>query len=247
MQSLALQQHLSAPHPIKLPHAAVFVVSLDDHDCDRDQCAVRSLTEVGVSAEHVVLGSDERTWTSRCSPNMGKVPVVLFEGSAISAPSNAVLKLLRTAGVRLAKTLVGLFRHQAPNWDFSSGFDDFVLRPYVGPELLARIERLTQNGALDADGVFATERMAVDANRQSVFVDGQEIAVTAKELEILLFLFRHRGALVSREIILRHAWGDVPRANPRMVDIHVSRLRHKLNGALPLRTIRGRGYKLDSR
>jgi hypothetical protein len=244
-QSFNVQQPLSH-QPATAHHATVFVVSLDEHDCQRDRCAVCSLNDVGVPAEHVLLSSDE-DWTARCAPAMGRVPVILFEGSAISAPSNAVLKLLRAAGVRLAKTLVGLFRHQAPNWDFSSGFDDFVLRPYVAPELLARIDRLMQNGGGDVDGLFATERMAVDANRQSVLVDGHEIAVTAKELEILLFLFRHKGTLVSREIILRHAWGELPQANPRMVDIHISRLRHKLNGALPLRTIRGRGYKLDSR
>lgn len=247
MQSFSVQQPLSGHQSAVLPQASVFVVSLDDHDCNRDQCAVSSLIDVGVPAEHVLLNSNDDNWTSRCAPTLGRVPVVLFEGSAILAPSNAVLKLLRSAGVRLAKTLVGLFRHQAPNWDFSSGFDDFVLRPYVGPELLARIERLTKNGSVDADGLFGTERMALDASRQSVSVDGHEIAVTAKELEILLFLFRHRGTLVSREIILRHAWGELPQANPRMVDIHISRLRHKLNGALPLRTIRGRGYKLDSR
>jgi hypothetical protein len=247
MQAFSVPQPLSGHQPAILPRASVFVVSLDDHDCQRDQCAVTSLNDVGVCAEHVLLSSHDDDWASRCTPAAGRVPVILFEGSTISAPSNAVLKLLRTAGVRLAKTLVGLFRHQAPNWDFSSGFDDFVLRPYVGPELVARIERLTQNGAIDTDSMFATERMAVDANRQSVLVDGHEIAVTVKELEILLFLFRHRGMLVSREIILRHAWGDLPRANPRMVDIHISRLRHKLNGALPLRTIRGRGYKLDTR
>jgi hypothetical protein len=247
MQAFSVPQPLMSHQSAVLPRASVFVVSLDDHDCQRDQCAVASLNDVGVPAEHVLLSTHDDNWMSRCSPALGRVPVILFEGSAISAPSNAVLKLLRTAGVRLAKTLVGLFRHQAPNWDFSSGFDDFVLRPYVGLELLARIERLTLNGSVDSEGLFATERMALDANRQSVLVDGHEIAITAKELEILLFLFRHRGTLVSREIILRHAWGELPRANPRMVDIHISRLRHKLNGALPLRTIRGRGYKLDSR
>lgn len=245
--SLAIE---TTTHPddavANLAQAIVFVASLGDHDCDVDNCAVKNLREVGIRAEHVMLG-EQSAWVNRCVPSNGLFPVVLFEGSAFSAPGSSALRRLRTGGVRLAKTLVGLFRHQAPTWDFSSGFDDFVLRPYVGLELRARIERLTRGDAGEHPGLFTTDRMVVDASRHSVTVDKDEIAVTAKELEILLFLFRHRGALVSRERILRHAWGELPSDNPRMVDIHLSRLRHKLRGALPLRTIRGRGYKLDAK
>lgn len=224
----------------------MFVLSLADHDCESDHCAVKTLTDVGVRAEHVVLAAHSN-WATRCVPAQGMLPVVLFEGSSFVAPGAAALRRLRETGVRLAKTLVGLFRHQAPSWDFLGGFDDFVLRPYRGPELRARIERLTLGSSADQTGSYSTDRLVVDASRHSVSVDGEEVSVTSKELEILLLLFQHRGTLVSRDLILRQAWGELAGDNPRMVDIHLSRLRRKLRGALPLRTIRGRGYKLEAK
>jgi DNA-binding response OmpR family regulator len=129
----------------------------------------------------------------------------------------------------------------------SSGFDDFVLSPYVPAELYARIRLLEWRKS-----EFATEeRMKVGAiliNRaaREVTLGGAAVSLTAKEFSLLAYLCERRGKVVSREELLRRVWGNRYEGGARTVDIHVRRLRAKLGSALPLATLRGSGYKLEA-
>jgi DNA-binding winged helix-turn-helix (wHTH) protein len=127
----------------------------------------------------------------------------------------------------------------------SSGFDDFVLHPYVPEELYARIRALEWRRS-----EFATEErhkvggIVVDRAGHEVIVDGRPIVLTAKEFALLAYLCERRGKVLSREHLLARVWGNRYDGGPRTVDIHVRRLRAKLGDALPLETLRGSGYKL---
>ena len=129
--------------------------------------------------------------------------------------------------------------------DPSTGFDDFVLHPYVPEELYGRIRALEWRRS-----EFATEErhkvagIVVDKAGHEVFVDGRPIALTAKEFALLAYLCERRGKVLSREHLLARVWGNRYEGGPRTVDIHVRRLRAKLGDALPLETLRGSGYKL---
>lgn len=129
----------------------------------------------------------------------------------------------------------------------SSGFDDFVLFPYVPAEVYARIRVLEWRRS-----EFATEErmkvgsIVIDRAAHDVTVDGQSVALTAKEFALLAYLCERRGKVVSREELLRRVWGNRYEGGARTVDIHVRRLRAKIGGALPLATLRGSGYKLEA-
>ena len=123
--------------------------------------------------------------------------------------------------------------------DPSSGFDDFVLHPYVPEELYARIRAVEWRRS-----EFATEErhkvgpIVVDQASHEVTRNGQPVQLTAKEFALLVYLCERRGKVLSR------VWGNRYDGGPRTVDIHVRRLRAKLGDALPLETLRGSGYKL---
>jgi DNA-binding winged helix-turn-helix (wHTH) protein len=129
----------------------------------------------------------------------------------------------------------------------SSGFDDFVLHPYVPEELYARIRMLEWRRS-----EFASEErhkvggIVVDKAAHEVSVDGRPIALTAKEFALLAYMCERRGKVLSRDHLLSRVWGNRYDGGPRTVDIHVRRLRAKLGDALPLDTLRGSGYKLRS-
>jgi len=129
----------------------------------------------------------------------------------------------------------------------SSGFDDFVLVPYVPAELYARIRLLEWRRS-----EFATEErmkvgnIVIDRAAHEVLLDGASVALTAKEFALLAYLAERRGKVVSRDELLRRVWGTRYEGGARTVDIHVRRLRAKLGSALPLATLRGSGYKLDT-
>jgi DNA-binding response OmpR family regulator len=131
--------------------------------------------------------------------------------------------------------------------DPTGGFDDFVLVPYVPAELYARIRKVEWQRS-----EFATEervkigRIVVDRSAHEVCVDGQPVPLTAKEFSLLSYLCERRGKVVSRDELLRRVWGNRYEGGPRTVDIHVTRLRTKFGSALPLVTLRGAGYKLET-
>jgi DNA-binding response OmpR family regulator len=127
----------------------------------------------------------------------------------------------------------------------SSGFDDFVLPPYVPEELYTRIRAVEWRRS-----EFATEErhkiggLVVDKAAQEVSVDGRPVQLTAKEFALLAYLCERRGKVLSRDHLLARVWGNRYDGGPRTVDIHVRRLRAKLGEYLPLETLRGSGYKL---
>jgi DNA-binding response OmpR family regulator len=127
----------------------------------------------------------------------------------------------------------------------SSGFDDFILVPYVPTELYARIRALEWKHS-----EFLTEErlkigsIVIDRAAHEVTLDGRRVTFTAKEFALLAFLSANRGRVFSREALLARVWGARYEGGARTVDIHVRRVRAKLGDALPLETLRGAGYKL---
>lgn len=125
--------------------------------------------------------------------------------------------------------------------DSESGFDDFMLEPYSREELEARLRAL--EGRHKEPRQIASD-LFVDRDGQEVWINGRYVSLTAKEFALLSYLCERRGRVLTREQLLERIWGSQHVVSARTVDIHVRRLRAKLGAALPLETLRGRGYKL---
>lgn len=134
------------------------------------------------------------------------------------------------------------------------GADDYVTKPYGLRELLARIRAALRRAPVQAEGQSTTAVAAgdvvVDPARHEVIVRGNPVAMTLKEFDLLYLLVANAGIVVSRSQILDRVWGLDYVGDTKTLDVHIRRLRSKIEKdvASPrlIRTIRGLGYRFDA-
>jgi DNA-binding response OmpR family regulator len=160
-----------------------------------------------------------------------------------------VARGLREGGVR-TPILMLTARDAVPDRvrGLDAGADDYLTKPFALEELLARVRALGRRPAGVGDGeVLRVGDLELDAPRHEVRRGGTPIELTAKEFDLLAYLMRHAGQVLSRGQIMDHVWGYDADPVSNVVDIYVHYLRDKIDRDSPqplLRTIRGVGYTI---
>jgi two-component system response regulator RegX3 len=135
------------------------------------------------------------------------------------------------------------------------GADDYVTKPYSARELIARVRAVLRRGGEAGDGellpqVLAAGPVRMDVERHVVTVDGGEIPLPLKEFDLLEYLLRNVGRVLTRGQLIDRVWGADYVGDTKTLDVHVKRLRSKIepDPASPrhLVTVRGLGYKFES-
>jgi two-component system, OmpR family, response regulator RegX3 len=126
------------------------------------------------------------------------------------------------------------------------GADDYVVKPFGLRELIARIRAVTRRGRMTAraDGATRIGELEVDPRSRRVRVGGREVDLTPKEFDLLAFLARDPGAVVSRPRLLDEVWETSWYGSSKTIDVHVAALRRKLGDAGWIETVRGVGFRL---
>lgn len=135
------------------------------------------------------------------------------------------------------------------------GADDYVTKPYSSRELVARIHavlrRNSDSGFSSDDGhVLVAGPVQLDTERHLVTVDGVTVNFPLKEFELLEFLMRNSGRVVTRMQLIDRVWGSDYVGDTKTLDVHIKRLRAKIErdpaNPLLIQTVRGLGYKMES-
>jgi DNA-binding response OmpR family regulator len=129
-----------------------------------------------------------------------------------------------------------------------AGADDYLVKPAREKEVLARLKALARRSQPESE-VLEFAPYSFDTGNRQVLFNGENVRLTEKEYELALFMFRHRGRVMSRQHLLSTVWGTSAELNTRTVDTHASRLRKKLqfsnSGKWKLTSIYQHGYRLD--
>ncbi|MBF6211363.1 response regulator transcription factor [Nocardia puris] len=136
------------------------------------------------------------------------------------------------------------------------GADDYVTKPYSARELIARIRAVLRRGAGDEldggseNGVLEAGPVRMDVDRHTVLVNGKPVTLPLKEFDLLEYLLRNSGRVLTRGQLIDRVWGADYVGDTKTLDVHVKRLRSKIESdpAKPehLVTVRGLGYKLEA-
>ena len=132
------------------------------------------------------------------------------------------------------------------------GADDYLTKPFAFSELLARIRALLRRGRMDQILKLQHEDLEMDLVTHKVSRGAQSLDLTTKEFDLLEYLLRHSGRVVSREMLARDVWHATARATPldNVIDVTIARLRRKIDEPYErklLHTVRGLGYLLSGR
>lgn len=131
------------------------------------------------------------------------------------------------------------------------GADDYVVKPFDSKEVVARIKAVLRRCNPDdaaKDGVIQFENLSLDMSRYELKVKGKVVEAPPKELELLAYLAGHPNRVFTRDQLLDEVWGFEYYGDSRTIDVHIKRLREKLEGASEqwsLKTVWGVGYKFE--
>ncbi len=169
----------------------------------------------------------------------------------VMLPGRSGLEILSTMRARGSRVPVLLLTARDAVEDrvrgLDAGADDYLVKPFAFSELLARIRALGRRGTPDTNAKLQVADLELDVVARAVKRDGQAMDLTAREFELLEYLVRHQGHVVSREMLTRDVWKEASRHTPldNVIDVHVARLRRKIDEPFEeklIHTVRGVGF-----
>src|SRR5579863_8380678 len=169
----------------------------------------------------------------------------------VTLPGRSGLEILAAMRQRGVKTTVLLLTARDSVQDrvvgLDTGADDYLVKPFAFPELLARVRALSRRGAPTVGARLRIADLEMDVVGRLATRGGQTLDLTPREFDLLEYLVRNQGHVVSREMITRDVWREAGRHTPldNVIDVHVARLRGKVDERFDkklVQTVRGVGF-----
>jgi two-component system OmpR family response regulator len=217
-----------------------------DDDATLASALRRGLTAEGFSVE-VANDGLEGLWRAR----EGGYDLILLDIMLPGVNGYRVCAELRRAHVR---TPILMLTAKDGDLDeaeaLDTGADDYLRKPFSFPVLVARVHALVRRASLGDPAPLVAGNLRLDLRARRALTGDVPIPLTAREFELLTFLVRRAGRVVSKQEMLAGVWSDEFQGDPNVVEVYVARLRRKLrepDGSPRIETIRGMGYRLVNR
>jgi DNA-binding response OmpR family regulator len=175
--------------------------------------------------------------------------VILLDRMLPGIDGAEVCRRLRSVEVRapiLMLTAMGEIPHRVEGLD--AGADDYLTKPFVFEELLARIRALTRRSGQPAAAQIQTDDLRIDLLSRHAWRKDKRIDLSSREFALLEYFMRHNGQVLSRQQILSAIWDYDFEPASNVVDVYVRHLRNKVDppdGPSSIQTVRGAGYRFD--
>jgi len=233
--------HLATDTPTEAPDMRILVI---EDDADTAAYMVKGLKESGYVVDHAADGRD-----GMFHAMSGNYDALIVDRMLPNVDGLSIIQAIRTAGIKtpaLILSALGAVDDRVKG--LKAGGDDYLTKPYAFSELLARIEvMLRRSGGSTVETKLRVADLEMDLLARTVMRNGQEIDVQPREFLLLEYLMRNAGHVVTRTMLLEHVWDYHFDPQTNVIDVHISRLRQKIDKGFPkplLHTVRGAGYCL---
>jgi two-component system OmpR family response regulator len=225
-------------------NASVNILLVED-DAEAAGHIARGLQQAGYEVEHC---SDGQEGLRRASG--GEHALLIVDRMLPGLDGLGIVSQLRQQGRHTPVLVLSALGTAADRVEgLRAGGDDYLIKPFALSELLARVEALLRRAAAQAppQSVLRVADLELDLLSRHVSRGGRDIQLTTKEFQLLEFLMRHAGQVVTRTMLLESVWNLHFDPQTNLIDVHVSRLRQAVDRGFDnplLHTVRGVGYTL---
>lgn len=224
---------------------------LIEDDLETARLVCEALEESGYSVQHA---ADGRRGLERSleGPSKGQPwDLIIADRTLPGLDGLTIVQTLRQRGVMTPILMLSALGDVDDRvMGLKAGGDDYLPKPYAFTELLARIEALLRRGSqsMPLPTRLAVGDLQVDLVQRKVKRGERDIELTSREFDLLVFLMRHVGEVVTRKMLLEQVWDMHFDPQTNVVDVHMSRLRQAIDRGFPhplIHTVRGAGYQLS--
>ncbi len=215
-----------------------------------DEPKVAAALQAGLQAEHYAVTTASTGEEGFYLANTEPFDLIVFDVMLPGRDGLEILKNLRHRGIQTPSLLLTA-RDTVDDRvrGLDSGADDYLVKPFAFPELLARIRALLRRGKPDLPSAIKVADLEIDPSSRTVSRSGIKLDLTPREFDLLEYLTRNQGRVVSREMLARDIWKETTRHTPldNVIDVHMARLRRKIDEPFEkklVQTVRGVGFTL---
>ncbi len=219
-------------------------ILLIEDDIETGEYITRGLGEKGYTVDHTTDGKDGLYLAMN-----NDYDLIIVDRMLPSIDGLSLIKMLRAADRKMPILILSALGDVDEKVEgLRGGADDYLPKPYAFSELLARVEALLRRGKEIPVNSLQVGDLRMNLESYTVIRQGRRIDLKPTEFRLLEYLVRHKGQVVTRTMLLENVWGYNFDPQTNVVDVHISRLRSKIDKGFDkelIKTVRGIGYKID--